>query len=88
MKTVKKSIHPHELEITQYLNSPELLADPRNRCTRILDILEVPGSEGEEVLLVMPMLRAWYEPALRTVGEAVYFCTQIVEVSSLVVHLL
>ena len=64
----------------QFLNSPELLKDPRNRCTRIVEILEIPGTDGQEVILVMPMLRTWDEPALRTVGEAVYFCTQILEV--------
>lgn len=75
---INTSVHPYELEITQFLNHPRLLADPRNRCTRILEVLEVPDTD--EVILVMPMLRDWDEPPLRTVGEAVYFFTQVAEV--------
>ena len=80
LKAVKKTDHPYELEITQYLNRPELLADSRNRCSRILETLDVP--ESDVTIVVMPLLREWDEPPLRTVGEAVHFFNQIATVSS------
>ena len=78
LKSVRKSEHPFEVEITQYLNTPDLLADKRNRCTRIIELLSVPNTD--ETIMVMPLLREWDVPPLRSVGEAAHFFTQIAEV--------
>lgn len=71
-----------ELQIHRYLNSEPLKSDSRNRCVPILDILPVPGDDAE-VILVVPMLRQFYDPKFQTFGEAVAFLTQSFEVSSL-----
>ena len=70
----------HDLErITlQHLNSPSLMADPRNHTVPLLDVLKLPHS-GESTL-VMPLLHRFDDPPFETVGEAVEFFRQIFEV--------
>lgn len=70
-----------ELQIHQYLLSGDLKADPRNHTVPILDVLSIPGDEGE-VVLVIPMLRQFYDPRFQTFGEAIAFFTQVFEVRS------
>lgn len=66
--------------MTKLVNLPGLRSDPRNRCTRLLEVLCVP-SERNKVILAMSLFRPWDEPPLRTVGEVVHFLGQIFEVS-------
>lgn len=69
-----------ELQILQYLLSEPLKSDPRNRCVPILDVLHVPGDEGE-VIMVTPMLRQFYSPRFHTFGEVLAFLNQAFEVN-------
>lgn len=68
-----------ELQIHQHLLSEPLKSDPRNRTVPILDILPIPGDEGE-VVMVTPMLRQFYDPRFQTYGEVIAFLTQVFEV--------
>ena len=78
-KRIKKSVHPHELEIGQYLSSPPLNADPLNHCCPILDVLQDPHDEDVH-FIVMPFLRDFYDPPFLTLGEAMECCRQLFEV--------
>ncbi|GBE80560.1 hypothetical protein SCP_0302750 [Sparassis crispa] len=78
LKKTKKSTHPHEAEIAQFLSSPPLTSDPRNHCVSIYETLQDP-TEEDVVLLVMPLLRLYDEPRFETVGEAVEFFWQMIE---------
>ena len=70
-----------ELKIAQMFSSPEVRREPRNHCVPLLEILELPNTLDQK-LMVMPLLRPFNEPLFRTYGEFVAFFTQICEVSS------
>lgn len=57
-----------------------MASDPRNHCVPIYEVLEVPD-DPDKIILVMPLLRYFYNPSFYTVGEAVDFLTQVFEVS-------
>ena len=78
-KRIKKSVHPHEVEIGQYLSSPPLNADPLNHCCPILDVLQDPHDEDIH-FIVMPFLRFYNFPDFETVGEVIEFLRQSFEV--------
>jgi hypothetical protein len=68
-----------ELEISQFLSSPELIPESHNHCVPLLDILELPD-EPEQKLIVMPFLRPFDNPRFQTYGEFVSFFSQICDV--------
>jgi len=78
LKILKPSLHPYEVDIATYLSSKHLASDPRNHCVPIYEVLKVP-EEDDKVILVMPLLRSWDEPAFETVGEGVDFFRQLFE---------
>jgi hypothetical protein len=80
LKMIWKRTHPNEVAIAQYLSSPELASDPKNHCVPIFEVLDVPDYENLQIL-VMPLLRVYNKPAMRTVGEAVGCFQQLFEVS-------
>lgn len=79
MKAVSKKTT--EKSIAMYLNSEDLLHDPRNHCVRILDSFE-SELDPEMEIIVMPLLRAFHLPPFDTVEEAFDFVRQMLEVSS------
>lgn len=79
LKPVRKSTHPYEAEIGQFLSSGALASDPRNHCVPIIEVLQPPG-EGN-LMLVMPMLRKYNDPAFETFDEVIDYFRQIFEVS-------
>ena len=79
LKQVKANRHPHEIEIARYLSSPSLCSDPANHCVPVYEILDVPDDEDLK-LIVMPLLRRFFDPRFLTVGEAVEFFRQTIEV--------
>ena len=81
LKSVKKSIHPYEVEIGRFLSSPPLADDSQNHCVPIYDVLQDPNDD-DIVIIVMPLLRRYNDPRFDTIGEAVSFFSQIFEVSS------
>ena len=82
LKLIKKSVHPFEVDIGRFLTSEPLASDPKNHCSTLLDVLQVPD-DADQVILVMPLLRRHDEPRFNTVGEVVDFFQQIFEVSLL-----
>lgn len=79
LKRVKKSVHPCEGEIGLYFSAAPLASDPRNHCVPIYEVMDSP-IDSDITILVMPFLRAFDDPSFRSVGEAVDFLTQILEV--------
>ncbi len=77
IKRILKSVHPHESDIGRFLYS--LPPDPRNHCCPTLDVLDDP-EDSDVQLIVMPLLRAYDDPKLATVGEAMEFFRQLFEV--------
>ena len=82
-----------ENEIAMYFSTEPLASHPRNHCVPIYDVLHVPDPTGDddEIIIVMPLLRPFYNPRFKSVGEAVEFFRQIFEVTEnilLVHHLL
>ena len=79
LKEVRKSRHPHEVEIAQFLRSEPLASDSRNNCCPIYDILQDPRDDDIQ-LVIMPLLYLFMEPKFSTVGEAMEFFRQVIEV--------
>ena len=80
LKRILKSIHPFESGIGLFLSSPPLTADPRNHCCPIFEVLDDP-EDADVQLIVMPMLREYYEPKLTTIGEVMEMFRQLFEVA-------
>ncbi|OCH94858.1 hypothetical protein OBBRIDRAFT_788858 [Obba rivulosa] len=76
IKAIRKSVHPYEAEIGQYLSSEPLASDRRNHCIPIYDVLQDPY-DVDKLLLIMPFLRPYDNPRFQTVGEAVEFFRQV-----------
>ena len=74
---------PHELEINKLFSAEPLASNPRNRCVRLLDVIELPD---DPPILVHPLLRPYDDPQFQTYGEFVTFFAQICEVSFLGLH--
>lgn len=78
IKSVERSTD--EVSIARLLSTNELLKDPENHCVPILDALDDP-LDGSKALMVMPYLRPFDNPELRTIGEVVDFIDQTLEVN-------
>ncbi|CCL99642.1 uncharacterized protein FIBRA_01662 [Fibroporia radiculosa] len=76
LKKISTTVHPHEIEIAQYLSSEPLSADPDNHCVPILEVLQDPHEENVAIL-VMPLLRDCNDPEFHTFGEVVAFFHQL-----------
>jgi hypothetical protein len=72
-------VHPREIEIGQYMQTPELRDDPRNHCIPFVDVLSPPGWPNERVI-VMPMLRPYDDPPFEMVAEVMDYFHQVFEV--------
>lgn len=79
LKRIDRNIHPFEVDIATMLSTEPLRSHPSNHCVPILEVLDVPNQEGVEII-VMPLLRAFDNPAFVTVGESVEFFRQLFEV--------
>ena len=74
---------PYELEINKLFSTEPLASNPRNRCVRLLDVIELPD---DPPILVHPLLRPYDDPRCQTYGEFITFFAQICEVSSVCLH--
>ncbi|KAG1832297.1 hypothetical protein DFJ58DRAFT_671164 [Suillus subalutaceus] len=72
LKMVKKSEHPHEVEIGQYFMSEKLSPDPKNYCVPFLDVWSVPD-ESDTQIIVMPLLLPFTKIQFDTFGEGLLF---------------
>ncbi|KAJ3481942.1 hypothetical protein NLI96_g7315 [Meripilus lineatus] len=78
LKRFSRKVHPHETAIGLYFSSEPLASHPRNRCAPIYDVFDIPDTDGEAIM-VMPLLREFWDPRMKSVGEAVEFFRQIFE---------
>ncbi|KAJ7153498.1 hypothetical protein C8R43DRAFT_1187259, partial [Mycena crocata] len=69
---------PDEVPIAEFLSSLALIADPRNHCVPIYEILRIPEL-SDIVIIVMPLLYDIQCPQFETIGEAVECFEQIFE---------
>lgn len=79
LKRVIHSIHPDEVELTEFFSTEPVASDPRNHCVRLHEVLSVPGDVAISIM-VLPFLSLFTHPPFRTVGEVVDFVSQIFEV--------
>ena len=79
-KRISLRTHPYELEISKMFSSEPLKSHPRNHCVPILEVLPLPNT-SDEFLLVEPLLRDLDDPWFETIGELMEFLRQIFEVS-------
>jgi hypothetical protein len=80
LKMIRKAIHPFEAEIGLLFSTDAMMADPRNHCVPLYDVLQLPDNE-DTLILVMPLLRYCHSPRFDTVGEAVEYFRQVFEAS-------
>ncbi|KAF7310386.1 Protein kinase domain-containing protein [Mycena chlorophos] len=80
LKVVFKRVHTHkaELDLIRYLNSPDLLDNPYNRTSRLLDIIPIPDDDTF-VLIVMPCLRLFWTPIFRHLREVIECMRQFLQ---------
>ena len=79
LKRIDRNVHPYEVDIGLYFSSEPLASHPKNHCIPIYEVLEIPNTHNE-VILVMPCLREFDEPRMKSIGEAVEFFRQVFEV--------
>ena len=72
-------MHPYEADIGLFFSTDAIASDPRNHCIPIYEVLQPPDDE-DKIILVMPLLREYYNPPFDTVGEVVDFLQQVFEV--------
>ncbi|KAJ3891694.1 hypothetical protein GG344DRAFT_76683 [Lentinula edodes] len=77
MKRVKVSTG--EDKVASFFSDEEHNTNSRNHCIRVLEVLAVPGNDNEKIL-VMPWLRNVMDPRFRTIGEAIQFFKEMIEV--------
>lgn len=68
-----------ESQIAQMLSTKELLADPKNHCVPIIDLIDDPDDDSKSYM-VMPLLRNAADPSFQHVKEIIDFVDQILEV--------
>ncbi|EAU82366.1 other/AgaK1 protein kinase [Coprinopsis cinerea okayama7 len=78
LKKVNKTKHPHEISIMEYFSEEDLSTKSENHVVPLLAVLHPPG-EVEIEVVVIPILRAYDDPPLETLGEAVDYIRQILE---------
>lgn len=61
------------------LSTKELLADPKNHCVPVIDIIDDPDDDSKSYM-VMPLLRNADDPSFVHVKEIIDFVDQILEV--------
>ncbi|KAJ3846558.1 hypothetical protein EV368DRAFT_88825 [Lentinula lateritia] len=79
LKLVKVSTG--EDKLTMLFSDDDHNPDPHNHCVRILEVLPVPGEDAEKIL-VMVWMRNVMDPGFRTIGEAIQFFKEIIQVLS------
>ncbi|KZV61950.1 hypothetical protein PENSPDRAFT_759081 [Peniophora sp. CONT] len=68
-----------ELSILRTMSQKDLRFYPHNHCVSILDVFDVPDTDGKYSIAVQPMLRTWYDPPLHLFVEAIAVIDQILE---------
>ena len=74
-----------ELRILRKLSEKKHVSDSRDHCIPLLEVLDFADAAGYNVV-VMPMLRNWFDPPLHLFVEVVAFVDQLLEVIQLVIR--
>lgn len=69
-----------EIPISRLLSRDSVLKDSANHCVPIFEAIQDPHDRSKAIL-VMKYLRPFDDPELRTIGEAVDFISQTLEVN-------
>ncbi|KAK7688005.1 hypothetical protein QCA50_008375 [Cerrena zonata] len=77
IKSVSRTTN--EIAISRMLSSKDLTQDSPSHCVPILDVLDDPN-DSTKAMIIMPYLRPFDDPELRTIGEVVDFISQTLEV--------
>ena len=80
LKRLVKEEGPYELQINELFSTEPLSSNPRNRCARLLGVINL---QDDPPIMVHPLLRPFYDPPLHTYGEFVTFYAQVCEVCPL-----
>jgi hypothetical protein len=79
LKRVSKEESPQEVKILRYFSQDDVASDPKNHCIPLLGVLQPPDDEENEIV-VLPLLRLYDDPPFDTVGEALAFLREVLEV--------
>ena len=79
MVVLKRIYFPPEVEIAMLFSTEPLASHPKNHCVPIYEWFRIPDEESD-LIIVMPQLRPFDNPRIKSVGEAVEFFGQIFEV--------
>ncbi|THH31343.1 hypothetical protein EUX98_g2857 [Antrodiella citrinella] len=74
VKYVSSCMHPNEVSVVEYFNSPDLRKDRNNHCIPL--VLEPLHHSKDTSFLVSPLLRTYDNPRFSTIGEFVEFIDQ------------
>ncbi len=77
LKRVKAS--SNEAQVSRMFSSEAHTRNPLNQCIPLLQVLQVPGSDDEAVL-VMKWMRPVKSPRFRTLGEVLQFLRETLQV--------
>ncbi|CAL1706324.1 unnamed protein product [Somion occarium] len=78
LKRVSHAEHPYEKEISLFFSQEPIASHPHNHCVPIYDVLDLP-EDDDYFILVMPLLREYDNPRIKSIGEAVEFFRQLFE---------
>jgi len=78
LKKISNSIFPYEVQITKFFSTEPWKSHPHNHCVPLIDILTVPD-EPDTSIIVIPLLRDFDNPRVKSVGEAVELFRQLFE---------
>ena len=70
-----------EASIAQMLSTKEMLADPRNHCVPVIEVIKDPDDDKLSYM-VMPLLKNLDMPPFECMKEIVDFADQVLEVRS------
>ncbi|KAG6835425.1 hypothetical protein H0H93_001588, partial [Arthromyces matolae] len=81
IKCVDVTQPQNDIPMLRHLSSDKFTSNPRNHCVPIFDILE-PLEGSNIAFVVMPLLYLPNSPSFGTIGEALAFWKQMIEVDS------
>lgn len=79
LKRINKAKHPYEVDIGLYFSSGTLASHAANHCVPIYEVIPLQD-DGDIVIMVMPLFRAFADPHFDTFGEAIDCFHQLFEV--------
>ncbi|KAF9230285.1 hypothetical protein BU15DRAFT_91146 [Melanogaster broomeanus] len=78
LKRIKRSEHPHEVDIGLGFSSDQMASETSNHCVPFYEVLPL-DDDDDAVIIVMPLLRSYVDPEFDTFGEVVECFRQLFE---------